>query len=153
MKSRWIKWRKGTINPGRALSVERAVCAKRRRGEGGREWKKRVTYGVLALDLDLLERGGRGVGGHGGAGVLEADERGARAQRVGGAEEEGGGGVAKQVRCGHPFPSWVLTPDLAPAGPHLIQASCVIFPFFIFYRDIYSLLVSKNITQHSMELK
>jgi hypothetical protein len=105
MKSRWIKWRKGTINPGRALSVERAVCAKRRTGEGGREWKKSVTYGVLALDLDLLERGGRGVGGHGGAGVLEADERGARAQRVGGAEEEGGGGAAEQVRCGHPFPS------------------------------------------------
>jgi hypothetical protein len=22
------------------------------------------------------------------------------------------------VRCGHPFPSCVLTPDLPPAGPH-----------------------------------
>jgi len=64
--------------------------------------------------------------------VLEADEREARAQRVGGAEEEGGGGAAEQMRCGHPFPSRLLTTDLAPAGPHRTAPSCVIFPFFHF---------------------
>lgn len=35
--------------------------------------------------------------------MRKADERGAQAQRVGGAGEEGGGGAAEEGRCGHPF--------------------------------------------------
>lgn len=67
--------------------------------------ESRATDRILALDLDLLERSGGGVGGHGGAGLPEeAGERGARAWRAGGAGEEGGGGASEQVCCGHFFP-------------------------------------------------
>jgi hypothetical protein len=81
------------------------ATARRARGRGRGGSESRATNRVLALDLDLLERGGGGVGGHGGAGQPEMTrERAGRAQRTGDtAGEEAGGGASNQVRCGHPL--------------------------------------------------
>lgn len=64
--------------------------------------------------------------------MLAADERGARAQRIGGAgaEKEGGGGATEQARCGHPFPFPVSKRPLH----HFLSTDILYMSFFIRYK-------------------